>query len=55
MNKQTMQRFDEHIQVLGYELAPIAWDLAKFPWKNDMDRLAVLNDLSKNEKTTSEV
>ena len=49
------KRFDEHIQMLGFDMAPIAWDLAKFPWKSDIDRYAVLDNIVKDEKTPSEV
>lgn len=48
------ERFDEHLQMLGVENAPIAWDLAKFPWKTEIDRYAVLDNIVNNEKTNSE-
>lgn len=50
MSNLWIRRFDENLQVLGFELAPIAWDLAKYPWKSDIERYAVLDDLVKNEK-----
>lgn len=51
MKNLWLRRFDEHLQVLGLDMAPMAWDLAKYPWKSDIERYAVLDDLVKNEKT----
>lgn len=50
MNDIWYRRFDENLQALGFQMAPVAWDLAKFPWKSDMDRYAVLDEISRNEK-----
>jgi hypothetical protein len=50
MSNLWIKRFDEHIQVLGFDFAPMAWDLAKYPWKSDIERYAVLDDLVKNER-----
>jgi hypothetical protein len=50
MSNLWIRRFDEHIQALGFEMAPVAWDLAKYPWKSDIERYAVLDDLVKNER-----
>lgn len=44
MNK--MQRFEENLDALGFDLAPVAWDLAKFPFESDEDRRALLRELT---------
>jgi hypothetical protein len=49
------RRFDEHLQLLGLPMAPVAWDLAKFPWKSDMDRYAVLDEITRNEKKADQI
>jgi hypothetical protein len=40
-----MRKFEENLEVLGFELAPVAWDLAKFPFPNDDERRAVLEEM----------
>lgn len=39
------QRFEENLEALGFDLAPVAWDLAKFPFESDEDRRAVLSEM----------
>lgn len=41
-----LQRFEENLEALGFDLAPVAWDLAKFPFENDDDRRALLRELT---------
>lgn len=50
MTTPLLRRFDEHLQILGLQMAPVAWDLAKMKWKSDADRYAVLSDMTKGEK-----
>lgn len=42
-----MRRFEENLDYLGFDLAPVAWDLAKFPFKSDEDRVAVLEEMTR--------
>jgi hypothetical protein len=30
-------------------MAPIAWDLANIPWRSDIERIAFLSEITKNE------
>ena len=48
-----VKRFEEYLEYLGFEMAPIAWDLAKFPFESDDDRITVLEELTAKEDTPS--
>lgn len=48
-----VKRFEENLEYLGFEMAPIAWDLAKFPFESDDDRIKVLEELTAKEDTPS--
>lgn len=50
MTTPLLRKFDEHLQILGVQMAPIAWDLAKMKWESDADRYAVLSDMVNGEK-----
>jgi len=41
-----LQKFEDNLEYLGFEMAPVAWDLARFPFKNDADRTALLEELT---------
>lgn len=40
-----MRNFEENLEALGFELAPLAWDLAQINYANDGERRAVLNEI----------
>lgn len=40
-----MRRFEENLEVLGFDLAPVAWDMAKFPFASDDERRAVVEEM----------
>lgn len=42
-----MRRFEENLEALGFDLAPLAWDLASMPFPTDDDRRAVLEELTR--------
>lgn len=42
-----MQRFEENLEALGFDLAPVAWDLASMPFESDEDRRTVLEELTR--------
>lgn len=44
-----LEKFDEHLQLLGFGMAPLAWDLANLPWRSDIERVAFLAEITKNE------
>lgn len=41
-----LRKFEENLEYLGFEMAPVAWDLAKFPFQSDDDRIALLEELT---------
>lgn len=47
-----LRKFEENLEYLGFEMAPIAWDLAKFPFETDDDRYAMLEELTAREEVT---
>lgn len=50
-----LRKFEENLEYLGFDMAPLAWDLAKFPFESDDDRYAMLEELTdKKEVAPSE-
>lgn len=45
-----LRKFEENLEYLGFEMAPVAWDLAKFPFESDDDRLSLLEELTAKEE-----
>ncbi len=45
-----LRKFEENLEALGFEMAPLAWDLAKFPFESDDDRYAMLDELTDKEE-----
>jgi hypothetical protein len=43
---KVFQKFEENLEYLGFDMAPVAWDLARFPFESDEDRIALLNELT---------
>ena len=41
-----LKKFEENLEYLGFDMAPVAWDLAKFPFESDDDRLSLLEELT---------
>ena len=39
---KVIKRFEENLEYLGFDLAPVAWDLARFPFESDADRIILL-------------
>ena len=46
------KKFEENLEYLGFDMAPLAWDLAKFPFESDDDRLSMLEELTTKEEVT---
>jgi hypothetical protein len=44
-----LEKFDQHLQYLGFNMAPLAWDLANIPWRSDIERIAFLDQITQNE------
>jgi hypothetical protein len=41
-----LKKFEENLEYLGFDLAPVAWDIAKMKFASDDDRLALLEELT---------
>jgi hypothetical protein len=41
-----LKKFEENLEYLGFDLAPVAWDIAKMKFDSDDDRLALLEELT---------
>lgn len=45
-----LKKFEENLEYLGFDMAPLAWDLARFPFDSDDDRYAMLEELTDKEE-----
>lgn len=39
------KKFEENLEYLGFDMAPVAWDLAKIDFESDDDRFELLEQL----------
>jgi hypothetical protein len=49
---KVIKRFEENLEYLGFDLAPVAWDLARFPFESDTDRITLLEELTAKGEAT---
>jgi hypothetical protein len=47
---KVFKKFEENLEYLGFEMAPVAWDLARFKFESDDDRIALLNELTAQQE-----
>jgi len=47
-----LQKFEDNLEYLGFDMAPVAWDLARFKFKNDADRIQLLEEISGKKEAT---
>lgn len=40
-----LRYFEENLEALGFDLAPLAWDLAQINYANESERRSVLNEV----------
>ena len=50
-----LKKFEQNLEYLGFEMAPLAWDIAKMPFESDDDRLSLLEELTAKEEATPNV
>lgn len=43
---KVFKKFEENLEYLGFEMAPVAWDLARFDFESDDDRYQLLEELT---------
>jgi hypothetical protein len=41
-----LKKFEENLEYLGFDMAPVAWDIARMPFENDDERQALLEELT---------
>lgn len=44
------KKFEENLEYVGFDMAPLAWDLARFPFDSDDDRYAMLENLTAKQE-----
>jgi hypothetical protein len=49
---RALKKFEENLEYLGFDMAPIAWDIARMEFPNDDDRLALLEELTVQKEVT---
>lgn len=47
---KVFQKFEQNLEYLGFDMAGVAWDLARFPFESDDDRIALLSELTAKEE-----
>lgn len=52
---RALKKFEENLEYLGFDMAPLAWDIARMPFANDDDRLALLEELTIKKEVTPNV
>ena len=49
---RALKKFEENLEYLGFDMAPLAWDIARMNFPNDYDRLALLEELTVKKEVT---
>jgi hypothetical protein len=47
-----LKKFEQNLEYLGFDLAPLAWDMAKMKFPSDDDRLSLLEELTSTKEAT---
>lgn len=47
-----LKKFEQNLEYLGFDLAPLAWDIAKMKFPSDDDRLSLLEELTSTKEAT---
>lgn len=50
-----LKKFEENLEYLGFDLAPLAWDIAKMKFPSDDERLSLLEELTDKKGVTPSV
>jgi hypothetical protein len=45
-----LRKFEENLEYLGFDLAPVAWDLARMKFDSDADRVQLLEELTNRKE-----
>lgn len=52
---RALKKFEENLEYLGFDMAPLAWDIARMEFPNEDDRLALLEELTVKKEVTPDV
>jgi hypothetical protein len=47
---KVLKKFEQNLEFLGFDMAPVAWDLARLPFESDADRISLLQELTTREE-----
>jgi hypothetical protein len=50
-----LKKFEQNLEYLGFDLAPLAWDIAKMKFPSDDERLSLLEELTDKKGATPSV
>ena len=45
-----LKKFEENLEYLGFDMAPVAWDIARMNFPSDDDRLSLLEELTSRKE-----
>ena len=49
---KALKKFEENLEYLGFDMAPLAWDIARMQFPTDDARLALLEELTVQKEVT---
>lgn len=47
---KVFKKFEENLEYLGFDMAPVAWDIARMDFESDDDRVELLEDLTSRKE-----
>jgi hypothetical protein len=47
---KVFKKFEENLEYLGFDMAPVAWDIARMDFESDDDRIELLEDLTSRKE-----
>ena len=47
---KVFKKFEENLEYLGFDMAPVAWDVARMDFESDDDRIELLEDLTSRKE-----
>jgi hypothetical protein len=51
---KVFKKFEENLEYLGFDMAPVAWDLAHIKFENDDERFTLLEELTTKKQVPNE-
>jgi hypothetical protein len=47
---KVIKKFEENLEYLGFDMAPVAWDIARMDFESDDDRFELLEELTSRKE-----